>query len=72
MSEERNQSIIRNNPGTGPTIFLYIFGIFCILTAIVVVLKGAGVLEWIPSYLIWALGLISIGAGILSALKRMR
>lgn len=60
-----------SGPGTGTTIFLYIFGIFCVLTAIVVILKGTGLLEWVPTYLIWALVLISVGAGILAAIKNM-
>ncbi|MBK4731876.1 hypothetical protein JJD41_18660 [Oxynema sp. CENA135] len=58
-------------PGTGKTIFLYIFGIFFLLSAIVVILKGTGILGWIPNYLIWALVLVSIGSGILAGIKNV-
>lgn len=60
-----------SGPGTGTTVLLYIFGIFCILTAIVLILKGTGVLAWIPGYLIWALVLVSVGSGILAAIKNI-
>ena len=59
------------NPGTGTTIFLYIFGIFFLISAVLVVLKGAGILQNIPDYLIWASVLVSLGAGILTALKNI-
>lgn len=62
---------MNRQPGTGTTIFLYIFGIAFILTAVIVILKGSGVIDWIPSYAIWALVLLSIGTGVLAALKNL-
>lgn len=57
-------------PRRAASIFLYIFGILLIVTAIVVLLQGLGILGTIPGYVIWALVLFSIGSGILAALDR--
>ncbi|MBD2312562.1 hypothetical protein H6G20_12900 [Desertifilum sp. FACHB-1129] len=62
---------MNRQPGTGTTIFLYIFGISLLVTAVIVVLRGTGVVGWIPGYVIWALVLFSIGAGVLAALKNL-
>jgi hypothetical protein len=51
---------------------LYIAGIALVMTAIIVVLRGTGVLQQIPDYVIWAIILFTIGAGILGGLRSMR
>jgi hypothetical protein len=51
---------------------LYIAGIALVITAIIVVLRGTGVLQQIPEYAIWAIVLFTIGAGILGGLRSMR
>jgi hypothetical protein len=43
---------------------LYIAGIALVIAAIILVLRGTGVLRPIPSYLIWAIVLFTIGIGI--------
>ncbi|MBZ8179918.1 MAG: hypothetical protein SAL07_01875 [Oscillatoria sp. PMC 1051.18] len=60
------------SPNSGTTILLYILGIGLVITAILVVLKGTGILEWIPPYAIWATALFSIGAGILYGINSYR
>lgn len=57
---------------SGTSIFLYIFGILLVITAVVVLLQGLGILQSVPNYVIGALVLFSIGAGILAALNRSR
>lgn len=59
-------------PQLGITIFLYIFGLTLIVTAIIILLKGFGIVSWIPSYVIWALVLLTIGCGILAAINQRR
>lgn len=59
-------------PKTGLTIILYIFGLALIIAAIIIVLKGAGVLSVIPGYVIWSIVLLVIGLGILSGLNSWR
>jgi hypothetical protein len=51
---------------------LYIAGIALVITAIILVLRGTGVLKQVPDYLIWAIVLFTIGAGILGGLKSTR
>lgn len=58
------------SPRRAASIFLYIFGILLVITAVVVLLQGLGILSTIPGYVIWALVLFSIGSGILAALDR--
>ena len=62
----------RRPPSQATTILLYIAGIALVITAIILVLRGTGVLKQIPEYLIWALVLFTIGAGILGGLRSMR
>ncbi|MDM9381939.1 hypothetical protein QUB80_14635 [Chlorogloeopsis sp. ULAP01] len=54
--------------------FLYIMGVSVglalLLTAIVYFLLGIGVIKSIPTYIVWAIILFSIGAGILSGAGR--
>ncbi len=40
-----------------------------VLTAVLIVLKGIGVLTTLPNYVIWALLLLSVGMGILGGLR---
>ncbi|MEA5580631.1 hypothetical protein VB620_04655 [Nodularia harveyana UHCC-0300] len=65
MSQPPNSEIRR---------FLYIFGVSIglalLLTAIIYLLLGIGVIDGIPTYIIWAIVLFSIGAGILSGVSR--
>ncbi|MGC9524555.1 MAG: hypothetical protein ACP5D7_03355 [Limnospira sp.] len=57
-----------NEPRLGTTAILYIFGIALVIVAIIITLKGLGILDAIPRYIIWALILLSIGLGLLSAI----
>jgi hypothetical protein len=61
-----------SNPRTGTAIVLYIFGIALVITAIIVLLKGTGVLSFIPSYVVWALVLLTLGLGILGGLNNLK
>jgi hypothetical protein len=51
---------------------LYIAGIALVITAIILVLRGTGVLRQVPDYLIWAIVLFTIGAGILGGIRSTR
>ena len=62
----------RRPPSQTTTILLYIAGIALVITAIILVLKGTGILKQIPEYLIWAIVLFTIGAGILGGLRSTR
>ncbi|AFY68716.1 hypothetical protein Pse7367_0405 [Thalassoporum mexicanum PCC 7367] len=55
--------------GTTATIFLYIFGFLLIITAIIIVLRGAGLIDWLPDYALWAIGLGVIGVGIIAGIR---
>jgi hypothetical protein len=59
-------------PNTGSAILLYIFAIALIVTGVVIILRGIGILTFIPGYLIWALILLTIGLGIIGGLNRLR
>jgi len=50
-------------------IILSIFGMALLVTAVVIVLKGFGVLAAIPGFVILALVLITVGVGILAGLS---
>lgn len=60
----------RSKSSTSKRIILYIFGIALILSAIIIVLKGFGILSAIPGFVIWALVLITVGIGILAGVKK--
>ncbi len=62
---------MNRSPGTGVTIFLYIFGIALIAIAVILLLQGSGVIDSIPNYVMIALVLISVGGGILAGLKSL-
>jgi len=53
----------------GISIILYIIGVMLVLTAVLIVLKGVGILTTLPNYVIWALLLLSVGMGILGGLR---
>jgi VIT1/CCC1 family predicted Fe2+/Mn2+ transporter len=56
-------------PKTGTSIFLYIFGVALVIVAVIVLLKGLGVLANIPNFVIIALALITVGIGIIGGLR---
>jgi len=58
-------------PKTASTIALFIVGIGLIITAAVIILKGIGILGSIPPFVIWALVLFTVGAGILAAINNL-
>jgi hypothetical protein len=62
----------RRPPSQVTIILLYIAGIALVVTAIILVLRGTGVLKQIPEYLIWAIILFTIGAGILGGIRSLR
>jgi VIT1/CCC1 family predicted Fe2+/Mn2+ transporter len=51
------------------TILLYICGVALIMTAIVILLKGLGIISNLPEYVILALALLAIGIGVLGGIK---
>jgi hypothetical protein len=51
---------------------LYIAGIALVIAAIILVLRGTGLLQQIPQYVIWAIILFTIGAGILGGIRSTR
>ena len=56
-------------PNLGLSIFLYIACILLVILAIVLLLKAFGILSF-PQEAIWALVLLAVGSGILSAIGR--
>jgi hypothetical protein len=57
------------NSQPGIKILLSIFGLALVVTAVLIVLKGSGLLAAIPGYVIVALVLITIGIGIITGLR---
>lgn len=57
-------------PNLGVSIFLYITGILLVILAVVLLLQAFGVVKNVPQEAIWGLVLLSIGSGILSAIRR--
>lgn len=57
------------NPKFFTTIFLYICGIGLIMAALIILLKGLGIISNIPGYVILALILLAIGIGILGGIR---
>ncbi|MEM8809202.1 MAG: hypothetical protein AAGF01_24540 [Cyanobacteria bacterium P01_G01_bin.38] len=58
-----------SRPNTVISILLYMAGMALIAAAILVVLKGLGVLSAVPGYVFGGLALFVIGAGILGRLR---
>jgi len=50
-------------------IFLYILGILLVMLAVLILLKGLGLVRTIPEYVVWALVLLALGGGILGGLR---
>jgi hypothetical protein len=63
---------VGETPNLVISIVLYIIGIMLVLTAVLILLKGLGVLTTLPDYAIWALVLLSIGMGILGGIHSSR
>jgi len=67
---------VNQSPNEGTKTFLYIVGIALgvglLLAAFVLLLTGLGVIQQIPSAVVWAIVLFSIGIGILSGLTIRR
>ncbi len=59
-------------PGPLTTILLYIFGILFMALAIVIALKGAGIVTVVPPYAIGAIALFAIGLGIVVGLQHVK
>ncbi|MEB3278955.1 MAG: hypothetical protein VKK42_08570 [Lyngbya sp.] len=56
------------SPKTGTKIVLFTVGIALIIIAVIVVLRGLGILSAIPDFIIWALVLLTLGIGIIGGL----
>ena len=56
------------SPKTGTKIVLFTMGIALIIIAVIVVLRGLGILSAIPDFIIWALVLLTLGIGIIGGL----
>ncbi|MCG6135912.1 MAG: hypothetical protein MET45_14855 [Nostoc sp. LLA-1] len=75
MTHTHEQGIIfvKQSPNPEMRRLLYIFGVSIglalLLTALIYLLLGIGLLKSIPTYVIWAIILFSIGAGILSGMN---
>lgn len=54
------------------TILLNIVGVMLVLTAAILVLRGLGWINQIPSYVVWALVLAATGMGILGGVRSRR
>lgn len=57
------------SPNLAVTILLYIMGTLLIILAVLLLLQAFGVLPTIPQTAMWALVLLSVGAGILAGLR---
>lgn len=53
-------------------IVLHIIGIVLVMMAILILLKGLGLLPTIPDYVVWALVLLALGIGIIGGLRSSR
>lgn len=62
----------RRPPNQVVAIILYIVGIALVIAAVIVVLKGTGILKQIPEYAIIAIALFTLGAGILGGINSTR
>ncbi len=51
------------------TIVLYILGILLVMMAVLILLKGLGLVRTVPDYMVWAMVLSAIGAGIIGAVR---
>jgi len=53
-------------------IILHIVGILLVMMAVLILLKGLGLLTTIPEYVAWALVLLALGLGIIAGLRSSR
>jgi hypothetical protein len=60
---------VGGTPNLVISIVLYILGIMLVLTAVLILLKGLGVVTTLPNYAIWSLVLLSVGMGILGGIR---
>lgn len=58
-------------PKAGTSIFLFTLGIALIIVAVIILLKGLGILPALPNYVLWALGLLAVGIGIIGGLRTL-
>lgn len=63
---------MNGTPNLGISIVLYIVGVMLVLTAVLILLKGLGLLTTLPNDIIVALILLSIGVGILGGIRTSR
>ncbi len=56
---------------TTVTILLATAGIALVAVAVIILLKGFGVITAIPNFVIWALALLILGIGILAGLRTL-
>lgn len=56
---------------TTVTILLATAGIALVAVAVIILLKGFGVITAIPNFVIWALALLILGIGILAGLRSL-
>lgn len=59
-------------PNLGISILLYIVGVLLVTIAVLILLKGLGLLTTLPNDIIWALVLLSIGVGIIGGIRSTR
>lgn len=59
-------------PNLGISIILYIVGVLLVTIAVLILLKGVGLLTTLPNDIIWALVLLSIGVGIIGGIRSTR
>lgn len=59
-------------PNLGLSIFLYTIGIILVMTAILILLKGLGLLVTLPNDVIVGLVLLAIGVGIIGGIRNSR
>lgn len=72
LATAQERRFVNSNPNLGISIVLNIIGIMLVLTAILILLKGLGLLATLPNEVIWAIVLFSIGVGILGGIRTNR
>jgi hypothetical protein len=63
---------MRGNSNLAMTILLNIVGVMLVLAAGILLLRGIGWINQIPSYVIWAMVLLAVGIGILGGIRSAR
>lgn len=62
--------MMTNSPRLKTPSFYYVFGIILGVTLLVWILRGLGVLSFLPGAIIWILLFLSIAAGVISSFQR--